>query len=208
MKKTITIVIPTYNEEANVLNTYDRLSRVFQRELPEYRMELLYIDNDSADDTRKLITSLATRDPDVKAIFNARNFGYSRSIFYGLTQAEADPDTLFAGRAASYERYQGEKLVKRNFDAYSYKYLCDALDSHNVGRGRGGVDSALASIKAHAIVVAVDTDLIFTPQESETWRNAIPDMEYHLIHSSFGHDGFLLENEQLIKIIEPVLCKY
>ena len=52
MKKTITIVIPTYNEEANVLNTYDRLSRVFQRELPEYRMELLYIDNDSADDTR------------------------------------------------------------------------------------------------------------------------------------------------------------
>lgn len=127
---------------------------------------------------------------------------------YGLTQAEADPDTLFAGRAASYERYQGEKLVKRNFDAYSYKYLCDALDSHNVGRGRGGVDSALASIKAHAIVVAVDTDLIFTPQESETWRNAIPDMEYHLIHSSFGHDGFLLENEQLTKIIEPVLCKY
>lgn len=90
MKKTITIVIPTYNEEANVLNTYDRLSRVFQRELPEYRMELLYIDNDSADDTRKLITSLATRDPDVKAIFNARNFGYSRSIFYGLTQAEGD----------------------------------------------------------------------------------------------------------------------
>ena len=58
MKKTITIVIPTYNEEANVLNTYDRLSRVFQTELPEYRMELLYIDNDSADDTRKLITSL------------------------------------------------------------------------------------------------------------------------------------------------------
>ena len=85
---------------------------------------------------------------------------------YGLTQFEADPDTLFAGRAASYERYQGEKLVRRGFDAYSYYTLCNALDSHNVGRGRGGVDAALARIKARTTVVSIDTDALFPPQES------------------------------------------
>lgn len=127
---------------------------------------------------------------------------------YGLTQAEPDPDTLFAGKAASYERYQGEKLVRRNFDAYSYKYLCDALDSHNVGRKRGGVSEALSQISSHTVVAAVDTDGIFPPSEAESWYTAIPDVEYHIISSRYGHDGFLLEYDQLIKIIGPILCKF
>ena len=97
---------------------------------------------------------------------------------YGLTQFEADPDTLFAGRAASYERYQGEKLVRRGFDAYSYYTLCHALDSHNVGRGRGGVDAALARIKARTTVVSIDTDALFPPQESSVWARWIPGADY------------------------------
>ena len=120
---------------------------------------------------------------------------------YGLTQAEQDPDTLFAGRVASYERYQGEKLVRRGFDAYSYYSLCNALDSHNVGRGRGGVQKALQRIKAQTTVVAVDTDQLFPPAEGKQWTSWIPGARYTEISSDFGHDGFLLEIAKLSAII-------
>ena len=120
---------------------------------------------------------------------------------YGLTQKEEDPDTLFAGRVASYERYQGEKLVRRGFDAYSYFTLCNALDSHNAGRGRGGVKQALQGIKASATVVAVDTDLIFPPEEGREWASWIPGARFIEISSNFGHDGFLLENAKLSALI-------
>ena len=120
---------------------------------------------------------------------------------YGQTQAEQDPDTLFAGRVASYERYQGEKLVRRGFDAYSYFTLCNALDSHNAGRGRGGVQKALGSIRAACTVVAVDTDLIFPPQEGRKWTSWIPGARFIEISSLYGHDGFLLEIAKLSAII-------
>ena len=120
---------------------------------------------------------------------------------YGLTQAEEDPDTLFAGKAASYERYQGEKLVRRNFDAYSYYTLCNALDSHNVGRGRGGVAAALQRIKARTTVVAIDTDNLFPAAEARSWAPLVPGAEYIEITSRFGHDGFLLETARLTAII-------
>ena len=120
---------------------------------------------------------------------------------YSLTQAEEDPDTLFAGRVASYERYQGEKLVRRNFDAYCYYTLCNAMDSHNVGRGRGGVAAALRRIRARTTVVSIDTDSIFPPQEGRQWARLIPGAQYLEISSSFGHDGFLLETAKLGAII-------
>lgn len=120
---------------------------------------------------------------------------------YGLTQAEQDPDTLFAGRAASYERYQGEKLVRRNFDAYSYYTLCNAMDSHNVGRGRGGVAAALARIRARTTVVAIDSDNLFPCREARVWAPLIPGAEYIEISSAFGHDGFLLETARLSAIL-------
>ncbi len=126
---------------------------------------------------------------------------------YGKTQAEEDPDTLFAGRAASYERYQGEKLVRRAFDAYSYYYLCNALDSHNLGRKRGGVDAALSRIKAETLVIEVDTDLIFPPEEIRTWYKSIPGAILGHICSDFGHDGFLLEYDQLTTYLKPLLCR-
>ena len=120
---------------------------------------------------------------------------------YGRTQDEEDPDTLFAGRVASYERYQGEKLLRRGFDAYCYYTQCNAMDSHNVGRGRGGVQKALGRIRAACTVVAVDTDQIFPPQEGRVWSAWIPGAEYMEITSDFGHDGFLLEIAKLSAII-------
>ena len=120
---------------------------------------------------------------------------------YGLTQSEENPETLFAGRAASYERYQGEKLVRRGFDAYSYWSLCNAMDSHNAGRGRSGVRKALGRIKADVTVVAIDTDSLFPPSEGREWAQYIHGARYVEFSSDFGHDGFLLETAKLAAII-------
>ena len=124
---------------------------------------------------------------------------------YLLRQVEDDPDCLFASRAAAYQRYQGEKLIRRGFDAYSYYYMCNALDSHNVGRRRGGVEKALGRISARSIVAAIDTDNIFPVVELNTWARWIPGADVRLIQSSFGHDGFLIETEQVSSIIKELL---
>lgn len=120
---------------------------------------------------------------------------------YNLTQYETDDDCLFASRAASYERYQGEKLVKRGFDAYSYYYLLWCVDSQNVGRHRGGVKAALAQIQAKSIVISITSDGLFPPCESSEWAKYIPHAQYFEIESRFGHDGFLLETEQITQIL-------
>lgn len=88
--KTITVVIPTYNEEENIFLTYERLDSIFRKELKEYQLEILYIDNYSTDTTRIKICELAKKDIRVKAIFNASNFGFIRSTYYGLSQATGD----------------------------------------------------------------------------------------------------------------------
>ena len=123
---------------------------------------------------------------------------------YNSTQAEADPDCLFAGRASSYQRYQGKKLADR-FDAYSYWYLCNAVDSNNAGRGRGSVEQALGSIKASVTVGGIDSDHLFPPLEQKFLAEHIPGAEYFEISSNFGHDGFLLEFTQLEQILKPLL---
>ncbi|MCL2500899.1 MAG: glycosyltransferase family 2 protein [Defluviitaleaceae bacterium] len=88
--KTISLLIPTYNEEDNVRIAFDRISKVMNGLSDRYTFELIFIDNYSTDKTRLLINDLCHENKYVKAIFNARNFGFIRSIFYGLTQAEGD----------------------------------------------------------------------------------------------------------------------
>jgi homoserine O-acetyltransferase len=127
---------------------------------------------------------------------------------YNLTQYETNDDCMFASRAASYERYQGEKLVKRGFDAYSYYYLLHCVDSQNVGRNRGGLAQALAQITAQSIVIAITSDGLFPPAESQTWAQYIPNAQYYEIESRFGHDGFLLETEQITKIINTLETRH
>ena len=132
---------------------------------------------------------------------------YRTSMGYNATQAETDDDVIFADRAASYQRYQGQKLVNRDFDAYSYWYLSYALDSMNVGRGRGGVTKALGTIKAFCKVISITTDQVFPPEPLREAADAIPCSTYDEIESIFGHDGFLIENERLTEILRPLLDK-
>lgn len=88
--KTITIVIPTYNEEENVELIYKRVVSIFQDKLNQYQYKILFVDNCSNDRTRELIRNLSNADCNVQYIFYVRNFGFSKSTFYGLTQAEGD----------------------------------------------------------------------------------------------------------------------
>lgn len=132
---------------------------------------------------------------------------YRSILGYNTTQSEPDDDTLFADRAASYQRYQGEKLVKRGFDAYSYWYLTYALDSMNIGRGRGGVPNALKSIKADCTVISITSDQLFPPGQLRETAEILPHASYYEINSIYGHDGFLIENTQLAPVLSPLLNK-
>jgi homoserine O-acetyltransferase len=127
---------------------------------------------------------------------------------YCLTQQDNEElkDDLFKRRVHSYQRYQGEKL-RRRFNAYSYYRLSQAVDSHNLARGRGSLEEVLKQIKAKSLVVAITSDILFPPSDHKVLIENIPSVEYHLIDSDFGHDGFLVEHEQLNRIILDFLNK-
>jgi len=87
---TISIMIPTYNEQENVVPLSQNIVEVMSRDLPEYEYEIIFIDNFSTDNTRFHIETLCKENPNIKAIFNARNFGQFNSPFYGLCQTTGD----------------------------------------------------------------------------------------------------------------------
>ena len=90
MKKRISVLIPTYNEEENVVPLSEAIVAEFQKSLPQYEYEIVFIDNDSTDTTRDKIRMICKKDPQIKAIFNAKNFGQARSPVYGMKQAYGD----------------------------------------------------------------------------------------------------------------------
>ena len=90
MRKKISVVIPTYNEEANVIPLADAIVGVLTGELAEYDYEIIFIDNHSKDSTQMKLRQLCRENKRIKAIFNARNFGQMRSPVHGLKQATGD----------------------------------------------------------------------------------------------------------------------
>lgn len=123
---------------------------------------------------------------------------------YGKTQKEEDSAKINDFKASSYQRYQGQKLAKR-FNAYAYLRLTEAMDAHNVGRNRGGVIKALSYVKAKTLVIGIDSDLLFPISEQQFLKEYIQGAFFKSISSDFGHDGFLVENEQLIEVLEDFI---
>lgn len=119
---------------------------------------------------------------------------------YSHSQAETDIEKTDDFRASSYQNYQGEKLVKR-FNCHSYWYLSKAMDGHNVGRGRGGIEKALELISAKTLVIGIRTDILFPVLEQVFLAENIPGAIYSQIDSLFGHDGFLIETSQITESI-------
>ncbi len=98
--------------------------------------------------------------------------------------------------ADNYQRYQGLKLVNR-FNALSYYRLTQSMDSHDVGRNRGGVANALKTITAKTLVIGITSDVLYPIEEQEYLQQAIPRAQLLRINSDYGHDGFLLEYEKI-----------
>lgn len=115
---------------------------------------------------------------------------------YQRSQTEEDHDKVDFYKASSYQRYQGEKLAKR-FNAYTYWLLSKAMDSHHVGRDRGGAETALRQIIANTLIVSVNSDLLFPVEEQQFLAKNIKNAQLKIIDSCFGHDGFLIETDQI-----------
>lgn len=121
---------------------------------------------------------------------------------YNLTQKDELSDEVPEyHRACSYQRHQGEKLIKR-FDAYSYITILDSFDTHDVGRGRNGIEKALKTLEMPVLTIGITTDMIFPPEEMQELHSFIPNSIYKEIDSKFGHDGFLVEHSVLNSIIK------
>ncbi|MBQ2204662.1 MAG: glycosyltransferase family 2 protein, partial [Lachnospiraceae bacterium] len=89
-KKLISVVLPCYNEEGNVEKISNEVIKLFETELKKYKYEIIFIDNDSKDDTRNILRMLCKKNKNIKAIFNAKNFGQFNSPYYGLLQINGD----------------------------------------------------------------------------------------------------------------------
>jgi homoserine O-acetyltransferase len=96
----------------------------------------------------------------------------------------------------SYLDHHAAKLSRR-FDANSYLVLTEAMNSHDVGRDRGGVAAALRTVTAQTTVVAVDSDRLYPVRLSDEITAGVPGATQHTISSAYGHDGFLIEIEQV-----------
>lgn len=89
MKK-ISVMIPCYNEEENVVPMSKAVTEILEKELPQYDYEILFIDNCSTDRTRDLLRAICSQNPKIKAIFNVTNFGQFNSPYYGICQTTGD----------------------------------------------------------------------------------------------------------------------
>lgn len=120
--------------------------------------------------------------------------------------AQIGEDTLRDGRFAveSYLEYHAGKLARR-FDANSYIALTEAMNSHDVGRGRGSVEEALALVCAKTLVVGIDSDRMFDVDQNWQIAAGIADAEFHVLHSEHGHDGFLVEEEAVGELVGKFL---
>ena len=89
-RKKVSILIPCYNEEENVVPMSEAITDLFENELTQYDYELLFIDNDSSDNTRPLLREICEKNKHIKAIFNAKNFGQFNSPYHGILQTTGD----------------------------------------------------------------------------------------------------------------------
>jgi len=148
-----------------------------------------------------------------------RGLGLARMVAHTTYRSAAELDARF-GRAAqpgedplggggrfaveSYLEHHADKLVRR-FDAGSYVVLTEAMNSHDVGRGRGGTAAALRRVTARTRVVAVDSDRLYPVVQSQEVADAVPDAELDVVASPYGHDGFLIESGAIAKVAEELL---
>lgn len=133
------------------------------------------------------------------ALLSYRNQGA-----YNETQSENLQKNIYPSKAASYQDYQGEKLSKR-FNAFSYWHISKAMDSQNVARNRGTLETVLQKVKARTLILTIQNDLLFPESDQKTLALHIPNAIHNIVPSRFGHDGFLIETTKLSEELEAFL---
>lgn len=116
-------------------------------------------------------------------------------------QTDPDPEKIDHFKASSYINYQGDKLVKR-FNAYSYWLLTKAMDSHHLGRGRGGdLIKVLQTIQQPALIIGIRSDILCPLDEQQFMADHMPHTHFFEIDSAYGHDGFIIETVQISRFL-------
>lgn len=124
--------------------------------------------------------------------------GYRTIEAYIDTQTDLD-DVMEDHRASSYIQHQGEKLVNR-FYAHCYWHLIRTLDTHHLGRGRGGIQKALQELNMKATIIAIDSDRLIPVSQQIILAEHMSNATLHILNSPYGHDGFLIETDQINNI--------
>lgn len=140
----------------------------------------------------------------LKAARAVAMLSYRNYEMYSKTEKVEDYDKISDYGAAAYQRYQAEKLKKR-FDSRSYLILSRAMDSHNLGRGRGELGQVLNRIGTKTLIIGISSDILFPISELEFLAKHLPNSLFSIIDSAYGHDGFLTESIKINKIIRAFL---
>ncbi|UVY85753.1 homoserine O-acetyltransferase [Brachybacterium sp. NBEC-018] len=149
-----------------------------------------------------------------------RGLGVARRIAHTTYRTASELESRFGNQAqpgedpfrgtgrhqvTSYLDHHAAKLSRR-FDANSYLVLAQSMNTHDVGRGRGGTAAALAAVRARTLVVAIDSDRLFPPSLVEETARYVPDAAWHVASSPVGHDAFLLAHPDLDEWIARLLA--
>ncbi|PSK90711.1 homoserine O-acetyltransferase MetX [Taibaiella chishuiensis] len=122
---------------------------------------------------------------------------YRNPALMNKQQTDTDTSKTDDFKASTYIQYQGDKLVSR-FNAYSYWTLTKAMDSHNLARGRAAsAEAVLQQIAQPVLLVGISSDILCPPHEQRFLAQHLPLCRYEEIDSEYGHDGFLVESEQV-----------
>ena len=103
-------------------------------------------------------------------------------------------------KASTYIEYQGQKLANR-FNAYSYWLLTKAMDGHSIGKSKSEIEEKLKSIHSKVLIIGISSDILCPVNEQEYLHEHLPNSHLAIIDSIYGHDGFLIEFEQVSSLI-------
>lgn len=139
----------------------------------------------------------------------ANGLALARMIAMNSYRSPSDFQTKFGRRfqdggsefeVESYLSYQGQKIVDR-FDAVSYVRLTQAMDTHDVARNRNSYKEILGGVRVPALVIGIDTDMLYPPSEQQELAELLPLGTYAEIKSKYGHDAFLIEFDQINEFV-------